>query len=868
MASLRYFLPFLFLLLSGCNAFKKSSPDIIDHTGGAVTEPGVSAPLARYRKAMITKIRYDLHFDIPANRDSQILASAYLSFQLRHRPKGDLQLDFKEVPAKLKTLTVNGKPVPLRCQDEHLLIPENQLVKGDNRIEINFIAGESALNRNPDYLYTLFVPDRARTVFPCFDQPDLKAVYALTLTLPEAWDVIANARLKATTYPASGRKQLQYAVSDTLSTYLFAFAAGKFRKDSLQLSTGNADFLFRETDTAKIRQSVRTIFNLHKDALKFMEEWTGIPYPFQKFGFVAIPDFQFGGMEHPGAIQYKSSALFLDAGATMDQQNARTNVIAHETAHMWFGDLVTMNWFTDVWMKEVFANFMADKSTEAQTGREMFDLKFLTDHFPAAYSIDRTSGSNPIRQELANLQDAGTLYGNIIYHKAPIMMRQLERLMGKEAFQRGVREYLRRFANSNASWPDLIRILDQHSPADLEQWNKVWVNEPGRPVIGYQLDTVSGKISKLLVTQSPEYGQKRIWPQLFELRLFYKDRSKELTINLDQPQVEVTEASGLEVPLFIQFNSSGQGYGLFPADARILPALYSLKSPLNRASAYIGLYENMLNGRTIRPAELLDRFTEGLSREPEELNLKLLTGYLINIYWQFITEPERNQRMHTLEQKLWDAMLHQSKPNHKKLLFRAYQDICISAGAQKKLYAIWSSQRAPEGMRLTEDDYTSIAFSLMLRSYKDSGIAAKQRDRISNPDRLKRFDFILPALSAGVEQRDAFFASLAQKANREKEANVVTALYYLHHPLRQVSSIRYLSKSLQMLSEIQTTGDIFFPQNWLQTTLSFYHSPEAASIVNDFLKQHPDYNPKLRAKLLQAADPLFRACNLLSQTGL
>jgi len=865
MARLRYFLPFLFLPLLGCNAFKNSSRNIKDYTGVPAPEPGVSAPLARYRKAIVTRVRYDLHFDIPANRDSQILASESIAFQLRHRPQGELQLDFKEAPAKLKTLAVNGKPVPLRYQDEHLLISANRLIKGNNRLEINFIAGESALNRNADYLYTLFVPDRARTVFPCFDQPDLKAVYALTLTVPEAWDAIANARLKATTYPVSGRKQLQYAVSDTLSTYLFAFAAGNFRKDSLQLSTGNTDFLFRETDTAKIRQSVRTIFNLHEDALKFMEEWTGIPYPFQKFGFVAIPDFQFGGMEHPGAIQYKSSALFLDAGATMDQQNARTNVIAHETAHMWFGDLVTMNWFTDVWMKEVFANFMADKSTEVQTGREVFDLKFLTDHFPAAYSIDRTNGSNPIRQELANLQDAGTLYGNIIYHKAPIVMRQLERLMGKEAFQRGVREYLRRFANANASWPDLIRILDQYSSADLEQWNKVWVNEPGRPVISYQLDTVGGKIGKLLITQSPEYGQSRIWPQLFELRLFYKDQSRELTINLDQPQVEVAEAKGLEVPLFIQFNSSGQGYGLFPTDARILPVLYSLKNPLHRASAYISLYENMLNGRTIRPAELLDRFTEGLSREPEELNLKLITGYLTNIYWQFITEQERNRRMLTLEQKLWDAMMHQSQPNHKKLLFRAFQDICLSTVGQSKLYAIWASQQAPEGLRLTEDDYTSIAFSLMLRNYKDARIAAEQRTRISNPDRLKRFDFIVPALSADVERRDAFFASLAQKANREKEANVVTALYYLHHPLRQASSISYLPKSLRMLSEIQATGDIFFPQNWLQATLSFYHSPEAAVIVNDFLSQHPDYNPKLKAKLLQAADPLFRASNLLRQ---
>src|SRR5690606_5905714 len=162
---------------------------------------------------------------------------------------------------------------------------------------------------------------------------------------------------------------------------------------------------------------------------------------------------------HVGAIQYKAASLFLDEGATTVQRNARTHLIAHETAHMWFGDLVTMDWFSDVWLREVFANLMADKSMEEAAGTQAFALKFLLDHFPAAYGIDRTQGSNPIRQQLDNLQDAGSMYGDIIYHKAPVMMRQLEMLMGEEKFHLGVCEYLKKFANSNASWPDLINIL-------------------------------------------------------------------------------------------------------------------------------------------------------------------------------------------------------------------------------------------------------------------------------------------------------------------------------------------------------------------------------------------------------------------------
>jgi aminopeptidase N len=830
---------------------------------GPKLEAGVSRQLAEYRKSAIKDINYKLELDIPRLRRNKIEALEVLSFHLNVN-QYPLQLDFRESAAKIKSFRVNDKTAVVKYQDEHLIIAPEYLVLGKNKVELSFEAGEGALNRNEDYLYTLFVPDRARTVFPCFDQPDLKATYMLTLKVPADWKSIANASLKDSVV-IGDRKTVYYNTSDTISTYLFAFAAGKFEEATGHLAKGEAEYLYRETDTAKIKQSVNEAFAAHASSLKFMEEWTGIPYPFQKFGFVAIPDFQFGGMEHPGAIQYKASAMFLDAGATKDQLDARSNVIAHETAHMWFGDLVTMNWFTDVWMKEVFANFMADKSIEAVTGRAAFDLKFLVDHFPAAYGIDRTQGSNPIRQDLDNLKDAGTLYGNIIYHKAPIMMRQLERLMGKDRFQQGVREYLHKFANGNASWSDLIGILDEYADADLQKWNREWVNDTGRPVIDYELEEKNNKISKFTIRQKPEYGDARVWPQLFEVKFYYAGHSKEFSINLNTDRTDMREAEGMDIPLFIQFNSSGQGYGLWPVDGKMLPGLYHIADPLNRASAYISLYENMLSGRSVTPGQLLDLFTAGLKTEKEELNVKLLTGYLGNIYWEFIALKERKTACAKLEEALWEAMKHQNLPNNKKLLFKAFQDVFLSEAGRNRLYEIWADQQTPQGIKLTEDDYTSLAFSLALRGDKDAEILKKQLARITNADRRKRFEFIVPAISASETTRDDFFKSLAQKSNREKESNVAAALYYLHHPLRQATSLKYLPESLRLLTEIQTTGDIFFPQNWLQTTFSYYQSAEAARVIRDFLKQNPNYNPKLKTKILQAADNVFRAGELLKK---
>src|SRR5687767_543922 len=222
----------------------------------------------------------------------------------------------------------------------------------------------------------------------------------------------------------------------------------------------------RETDAKKVDRNRETVFDLHASALDWLEQYTGMPYQFGKFDFVLVPSFQFGGMEHPGAIFYNAAAVLLDESATENQMLGRASLIAHETAHMWFGDLVTMRWFNDVWMKEVFANFMAAKIVNPSFPRVNHELRFLVANYPSAYSVDRTAGTHPIRQELANLNEAGSLYGAIIYQKAPIVMRQLERLLGEDTMRDGLRVYLKQFAFGNATWLDLIRVLDERTDRD------------------------------------------------------------------------------------------------------------------------------------------------------------------------------------------------------------------------------------------------------------------------------------------------------------------------------------------------------------------------------------------------------------------
>ncbi len=849
---------FTFIALSAVTFFANAQ-----NVKPVAIESGVSYPLAQYRSRVINNIQYDIRLNIPEQKTSAIQGHEKIAFVLKQNNQ-PLQLDFKQAADHVQKIIVNQKAAAVNSQQEHLVIDQQLLKVGNNEIEITFTAGNESLNRNDEYLYALFVPDHARNTFPCFDQPDLKARFLLTLTMPNGWNALSNGKT-LNVQPTNGQatKTVTFANSDRLSTYLFSFTAGKYKSVKQQIGNQTAEFLHRETDSTKVKLSTDSVFIAHKNALSFLERWTGIPYPFQKVGFVAIPDFQFGGMEHPGEVQYKASSLFLDDGATKDQFISRANLISHETAHMWFGDLVTMQWFNDVWMKEVFANFMADKVTEKMMGSETFNLKFLQDHYPAAYGVDRTTGSNPIRPQLDNLQEAGSMYGNIIYHKAPIMMLQLEMLMGEENFRSGIQEYLKKFSYSNATWNDLIGILSKHTKFDLYQWNQVWVNQAGRPVFDYNVVYQNGKISSFTISQKPETGSARTWPQAFQVTLVYSGSVKAIDVNMTNANISIKEAVGMTKPDYILFNSNGIGYGLFPTDKQLLPNLYRIPGALQRASTYIAAYENMLAGRYFKPQELLQIFTDGLKQEKDEMNLRLITGYLTTVYWNFVKPQTRKELSASLETTLWQAMAQQPQSNHKKILFRAYQDIFQSNEAYNNLYQIWRQQQPPAGVKLSEDDYTSLASSLALRSDTPSAILQEQQQRIKNTDRKQRLAFLMPALSNNQQERDNFFASLADRKNRQKEAWVISALAYLHHPLRQSTSVKYIPQSLALVEEIQKTGDIFFPQSWLSATLGSYQSPEAAQDVRDFLQAHPKYNPKLRGKILQAADNVFRAEKLL-----
>jgi len=589
-----------------------------------------------------------------------------------------------------------------------------------------------------------------------------------------------------------------------ISSYLFSFVAGKFETVTRDIGDRTLTMLHRETDEEKVARNIDDVFALHAAALDWLENYTGIDYPYQKFGFALIPAFQYGGMEHVGAIQYRASSLFLDEAPSDTRLLGRAGLIAHETAHMWFGNLVTMEWFNDVWTKEVFANFMAAKIVNPGFPDINHDLNFLVRHYPSAYSVDRTAGANPIRQYLPNLNEAGQMYGAIIYNKAPIMMRKLEQIIGEEVFRDGMQQYLQTYSFANATWPALIEILDGKSDADLRVWSEDWVNTAGRDAVTAQWDTPA----------EGEGGSFR--------------------------------------------------YGLVPTSMEPIDEWES-HNEVERAAALINLYEAMLTGQGPEPTAYLVRLTAIAESEQNQLVLNLALRQLRRIYWNLLSTDIRTRDAELLEQVLWDAMRAQTEASKRKVYFEALADIALTPETVNKVRDIWAGDLEVQDLPLAENDLIDITQTLAIKLPDQAdAIVAAQLERTENPDNVRKLEFIAPSLSPDQEVRDRFFLSLADEHNRTTESWVLDGLGNLHHPLRTADSEQYILPSLELLQEIQVTGDIFFPKRWLDETLGNYRTGTAEQTVKTFLDERPDYNEQLRMKILQSADMMFRANAILS----
>ncbi|GAA2992302.1 aminopeptidase N [Streptomyces lactacystinicus] len=429
------------------------------------------------------------------------------------------------------------------------------------------------------YLYTHYEPADARRVFANFEQPDLKAPFTFTVTAPAAWNVWSNApHEKVTEQDGTGQdaaaqdggRTWEFAPTKPISTYLTAVVAGPYHVARDHYRRELADGTALEIPlSAMCRQSLAPYFDadeilgVTKLGLDFFHEEFDYPYPFGKYDQAFVPEYNIGAMENPGCVTFREEFVFRSK-VTDAAYEGRANVILHEMAHMWFGDLVTMRWWDDLWLKESFADFMGSYGLiGARTRYSSAWVTFANQRKAWAYRQDQFPTTHPITADIRDLEDAKLNFDGITYAKGASVLKQLVAYVGSEAFFEGARRYFKRHAFGNTELGDLLEVLEETSGRDLKAWAAAWLQTSGVDSLTPQVTTdAEGRITELAVLQDGEV----LRPHRIAVGLYDRDadgalvRTGRIELDVTGARTVVAEAAGLPRPALVLLNDDDLTY--------------------------------------------------------------------------------------------------------------------------------------------------------------------------------------------------------------------------------------------------------------------------------------------------------------------
>ena len=402
---------------------------------------------------------------------------------------------------------------------------------------------------------TQFEATDARRAFPCWDEPDFKAVFAITLVVPEDLFAVSNMAEISREDAGEGRVRIRYADSMVMSTYIVAFVVGPFEATAPL----DVDGIPLRIVAPKGKIGL-TDFALECGAfcLRYLRDYYGIEYPGDKVDMIAIPDFAFGAMENLGAITYRETALLVDPSQASQAELVRIlDVIAHELAHMWFGDLVTMKWWDGIWLNEAFATFMEMKATDAMRPEWKRWLAFGATERPWAYGTDSLASTRPVEFEVMSPDEANEMFDALTYGKGSSVLRMIEQYLGEEVFRQGVGSYLRKHSYSNTVTSDLWAGLDSESGTDVGSIMDTWILQRGFPQVEVSRIDTGIRLQQRRYLTIPDETDTTLWKIPIVLRGSANGSSFERKLVLDSFSMDLAVDGEID---WVVANAGGHGF--------------------------------------------------------------------------------------------------------------------------------------------------------------------------------------------------------------------------------------------------------------------------------------------------------------------
>ncbi|MFG2118644.1 aminopeptidase N [Streptomyces sp. NPDC048710] len=684
---------------------------------------------AQLRAQFLDVHRYSIELDLTTG-DETFDSRTVIRFSAR--TDGDTFVELK--PAELRAVTLDGQPLdPESFQDERL--PLKNLTAGEHELRVDAVMRYSrtgeGMHRFTDptdgetYVYTQLFLDDVQGVFAAFDQPDLKAVFELTVTAPDGWNVLANG---ITEHLGEGRWRA--APTPPISTYLVAVAAGPWH--SVRTEHRGLPFGIHcrrslaphlEADAEEIFEVTRACFDRYHE--KFEE-----PYPFDSYDQAFVPEFNAGAMENPGLVTFRDEFVFRSA-VTDTERQTRAMVIAHEMAHMWFGDLVTLKWWDDIWLNESFAEYMGYQTTAEATRFTDTWTDFGVARKAWGYDADQRPSTHPVAPEAVDDTAAALLnFDGISYAKGASALRQLVAWLGEKDFLAGINIHFKRHRFANATLADFIDSLAAATERDVHAWADAWLRTTGVDTLTPAIESVDGTCA--LTVDHAGSRPHRVTVGLYdrdlgdEGRLTLRER-----IGLDVPQTAPQPIG--KRPALLLLNDGDLTYAKVRFDADsfevVRTDLSGLPDPLTRAVVWNALRDAVRDGELPAQAYL----ETARAHLPLETDLALVQGVLAfastHVADRFLRPEDRPAALATLSSLCRDLLRRTEDGDNPGLRLVAVRHF-IDVAAHPDTIAAWLADgTVPGGPELDPELRWRILVRLAVLGATDEAAIAAELER-------------------------------------------------------------------------------------------------------------------------------------------
>ncbi|MEU1570473.1 aminopeptidase N [Streptomyces collinus] len=719
------------------------------------------------------------------------------------------------------------------------------------------------------YLYTQYEPADSRRVFANFEQPDLKAPYRFEVRAPEGWTVWSNGAGEQTD------GVWRFAETKPISTYITCVVAGPYHYVTDSYTRTFADGTTLEIPLGALCRKglapyfdADDVFLVTKQGLDFFHDHFDYPYPFGKYDQAFVPEYNLGAMENPGLVTFREEFIFRGK-VTQASYEGRANVVLHEMAHMWFGDLVTMEWWDDLWLKESFADFMGEFALVGATRFVNGWITFANRRKAWAYRADQLPSTHPITADIRDLQDAKLNFDGITYAKGASVLKQLVAYVGEEAFLEGARRYFKRHAYGNTRLGDLLSVLEETSGRDMSAWSRSWLQTAGVNALTPQvLLGADGRIEELAVVQEAAEAYPELRPHRVAVGLYRVSdggslkRYARVETDVDGARTVVAELAGAEAPDLVLVNDDDLTYCKTRFDATSLATLRehlgSVTDPLARALCWSALW-NMTRDALLPARDFVDLVLRFGGRESEIGVVQMLHAWAESAVTHYTAPAQRETAARLLAEGARRELYAAGPGSEHQLAWARFFARTATAGADFELLRdLLAGTATVDGLELDQELRWVFLEPLAAHGAVDEKALAEELARDDTASGKRHQVRCLAARPSEAVKAQAW----AQVVESDALSNAMveaTIAGFSQGSQRELIA-PYAEKYFAAIERVWAERSIQIGMHVVQGLFpSLQQSKETLDATDAWLDAHKEAAPALRRLVLESRDDLARA---------